>query len=250
MVIPSHFILFLFIYFIIIIKEVIIISCGIYKITNIINGHSYIGLSKDIEKRWQNHIDHLNSKKEFNKALYKAMRKYGLENFIIEILEECPEDNEILKERERYWISYYNTYNDREQYNETPGGDLPGYNTIHLGQNHGMAKLTDEEVRFCRLAYKEGKRSRDIYEQSFSDKISYSGFLNMWHGTTWKHIMPEVFECNPHKGKYTEEDCKLINELFQKSNLSLRAFVKTDECFVGYGTAYKMIHTPEFYKNK
>lgn len=72
----------------------------------------------------------------------------------------------------------------------------------------------------------------------------------MWHGTTWKHIMPEVFENNPHPGKYNQEDCSIIRERFQKSGLSLRKFVNTDECYVGYGTLWKMINTPEFYEGK
>lgn len=87
-----------------------------------------------------------------------------------------------MKEREKYWIKYYNTYEDRNHYNETPGGDLPGKNTIHIGEDHGMAKLTEEDVKFCRQKYKEGLRSRDIHTKYFKDKINYSGFLRMWHG--------------------------------------------------------------------
>lgn len=97
-------------------------SCGIYKITNKINGHSYIGLSKGIEKRFSEHKSkaiHSNKKDDLDKALYRAMRKYGIDNFSYEIIEECPEEK--LKEREIYWISYYNTYENREDYNETPG---------------------------------------------------------------------------------------------------------------------------------
>lgn len=58
-----------------------------------------------------------------------------------------------MKEREIYWIKFFNAYEDRKHYNETPGGDLPGYNTVHLGEEHGMAKLTTEEVIFCRKCY-------------------------------------------------------------------------------------------------
>lgn len=72
----------------------------------------------------------------------------------------------------------------------------------------------------------------------------------MWHGLTWKHVMPEVFNNNPHKGKYTEEDCKTINLLFEQSGMTVSSFSKTKECFVGYGTLYKMIHNPDFYKGK
>ena len=78
---------------------------GIYCITNNINGKQYIGLSKDCHKRWQDHYSKsYTSEREddVKKALYRAMRKYGRENFSFQILEECPEEK--LKEREIYWI--------------------------------------------------------------------------------------------------------------------------------------------------
>ncbi len=113
-----------------------------------------------------------------------------------------------------------------------------------------MAILTLTEVKQCRLWYSEGKRSRDIYDNYFSDKLPYNSFLKMWHGITWKHVMPEVFNNNPHPGKYEYEDCVTINKLYKESGLSLNKFQKTKECYVGYGTLYKMITNPEFYKNK
>ena len=72
----------------------------------------------------------------------------------------------------------------------------------------------------------------------------------MWHSDTWKHVMPEVFENNPHKGKYTASDRDIIVNLFNKSNLSMNQFLKTEECYVGYGTLWKMINQPEFYDGK
>lgn len=231
-------------------------SCGIYKITNKENGHMYIGLSKNIERRFSDHkTKALNSKKQddLDKVLYKAMRKYGVDNFTYEIIEECPEEQ--LKEREIYWIKYYNTYEDRNHYNETPGGDMPGEKSIHRGEEHGRAILTEEDVKFCRRCYAEGKRSRDIHNQYFYDKIDYDSFLKMWHGGTWKHVMPEVFKKNPHPGKYTNKDCEEIRRRFFEKKasypfLSVRDFSKSEECYVGYGTLWKMLNTPEFYSNK
>ena len=187
-------------------------------------------------------------KDDLEKPLYRAFKKYGKDSFKWDILEEC--SNDLLKEREIYWIEYYNTYENREHYNETPGGDCPGRNTVHYGEDHGMAKITEEEVIFCRKAYLRGERSRKIYNKYFSDKISYSGFLRMWHEQTWKHIMPEVFNKNPHPAKYTAADRDILTALFKESGLSLSAFSKTKECYVGYGTLYKMIHTPDFYDGK
>ena len=73
--------------------------CGIYCITNIVNGKQYVGLSKDCLKRWSDHYSKAyTSKKEddLRKPLYLAMRKYGRENFSFTILEEC--ELELLKE--------------------------------------------------------------------------------------------------------------------------------------------------------
>lgn len=96
-------------------------SIGIYKITNKINQKSYIGQSIDIEKRWKDHIKHgfnLNDvKSEY--PLYRSFRKYGLDNFQFEILEECRIDE--LDEKERLYILQYNTYYNG--YNQTLGGD-------------------------------------------------------------------------------------------------------------------------------
>ena len=75
---------------------------GIYKITNNLNGKSYIGLSKDIQKRAREHFNRaFNEKdKEYEKYLYRAIRKYGLENFSVIILEECKENE--LTEKEMF----------------------------------------------------------------------------------------------------------------------------------------------------
>ena len=91
--------------------------CGIYKITNKINSHSYIGQSVDIYKRWHSH-KYADCKPS---AIHSAIKKYGLENFNFEILERCPREQ--LNEREIHWIEYYNTYKDG--YNLTIGGSAP-----------------------------------------------------------------------------------------------------------------------------
>lgn len=62
--------------------------------------------------------------------------------------------------------------------------------------------------------------------------------------------MSEVFENNPHRAKYTEADRDIIVTLFKESGLSMRAFVKTPQCYVGYGTLWKMLKEPEFYNGK
>ncbi len=102
---------------------------GIYKITNQINNKVYVGQSINIYKRWSEHkAQHIWNNPNYhgyNYPLYRAFRKYGLDNFIFEVIEEC--DNDELNAREIYWIQYYDSCNNG--YNQTIGG---GGNSIKL----------------------------------------------------------------------------------------------------------------------
>lgn len=93
----------------------------IYKITNSINGKVYIGQTiQSVKDRWYRHCSNAKclSKQEKDMHIKRAILKYGKENFSVEILEECEE--KLLNARERYYICYYNSYENG--YNSTPGG--------------------------------------------------------------------------------------------------------------------------------
>ena len=62
---------------------------GIYKITNTINQKSYIGQSNFIERRLAQHKSPYEQERFSNKPLYQAFKKYGIENFTFEVIEEC-----------------------------------------------------------------------------------------------------------------------------------------------------------------
>ena len=161
-------------------------STGIYKITNLINNNAYIGLSINIEKRWKEHIERSQniSNKEYDKVLYKAFRKYGIDNFKFEILEECK--SEELKEKEIYWIQYYNTFHCG--YNSTPGGDLVDTH----GEKHPRHKLTEADVIEIRKLWASKTIStREMYYE-YQNKIGKTGFKKIYTWQTWKNILPEL----------------------------------------------------------
>ena len=92
----------------------------IYKITNLINQKSYIGKTTfSVDRRWKEHQQESKSQRSQNRPLYRAMNKYGIENFSIEVVEEV--NIKELSKKEIYWIGYYDTYNNG--YNATLGGD-------------------------------------------------------------------------------------------------------------------------------
>lgn len=95
----------------------------IYKITNIINNKCYIGQTiKQPEKRWKEHQQHAFGlhQNDKNKVLYQAIRKYGLENFTFEVLQDNIQSYDELDKAEIYWINFYNSY--LKGYNATSGG--------------------------------------------------------------------------------------------------------------------------------
>jgi len=93
----------------------------VYKITNKQNGKIYIGITNQgVTVRFGKHISDSSGKYTF--PLHNAIRKYGKDNFQIEVI-EIVDDVEVLKEREIYWIKYYDSYNRDKGYNLTLGGD-------------------------------------------------------------------------------------------------------------------------------
>ena len=101
------------------------------------SGGKYIGQTVLQEKeRWHDHcLESSNENgKYYNTILNKAIRKYGKENFQVQILEDnIP--NEELNEREIYWIDFYKTF-----YKE----NFHGYNMTR-GEK-GTVKFSDKEL--------------------------------------------------------------------------------------------------------
>lgn len=92
----------------------------IYLIENKINGHRYVGQTlMGWKNRFRLHI--VESKKFIERPLYRAFRKYGIENFKVKVLQIC--NIETLNDREIYWIDFFDTFKDPQHYNCTAGGE-------------------------------------------------------------------------------------------------------------------------------
>ena len=91
---------------------------GIYKITYIKTGESYIGRSVDIANRWKEHcLSSLNIGTIAHSTFHNILAEKGLWNFTWEVLEEV--DKEKQSSREKYWIDFYHT---DKQFNQKAGG--------------------------------------------------------------------------------------------------------------------------------
>lgn len=93
----------------------------IYIIKNTVNDKVYVGQTKvSLKLRFQNHLSAARNGKDY--IIGKAIRKYGENKFYIELLEECTIEE--LNEREKYWIAFFNSTDNRSGYNISTGGNV------------------------------------------------------------------------------------------------------------------------------
>ena len=137
----------------------------IYITTNNINGKRYIGQ----RKYYGDYENYLGS----GSVLKKAIKKYGVENFSKEIIEECKTKEE-LSQREQYWIDYYNAVNSDDFYNITCGGDGgfgSGENSPWYGKH--LSDATKEKLSISKKGDKNpfyGKKHDLNTKKKMSDK--------------------------------------------------------------------------------
>jgi group I intron endonuclease len=93
----------------------------IYVIENKVNGGIYVGKTKDMKRRWGQHVK--SSLHESPKTkLQRAMKKYGVENFEMRVVDESDDEKHALNVLERSWIRKLKD-EGRDVYNLTEGGE-------------------------------------------------------------------------------------------------------------------------------
>ncbi len=122
----------------------------IYIITNDINNKVYIGQTiQKLTKRFNGHCCYSKSDRSSNMYIKRAIHKYGKSKFHISLLEET--SIEKLNEREKYWIAYYDSYNNG--YNLTLGGqDSNSFSLNKLENTINIRKFIEYIKEFKPLA--------------------------------------------------------------------------------------------------
>lgn len=169
-----------------------IYMCGIYCIENIINNRKYIGLSRDIYRRWVEHKSELRRGTHANVYLQNAWNKYGENNFEFNIVELC--DPFVICDRERYYIAKYHTLSHENGYNLTKGGEnaattnkmvislLSGtvYESVKdAARNNNVADIT--MIDWCRkyynFMYLDEYNSMDNNQRDYYKNFDWTTFM-------------------------------------------------------------------------
>lgn len=166
----------------------------IYKITNKLNGKFYVGKTvKTIQNRFCSHCYDA-VKRNSTTYLHKAIRKYGKENFIVEEIELC--NNENLNEREIFWISIL-----KPHYNQTIGGEgICGYkhsNEYCKKMSERMiGKYTGEKNPFYNQTHT--KQQKEKWSKMRKGQPSPCGFAGKSHKEESKSKTSQTLKNNPN----------------------------------------------------
>ena len=183
----------------------------IYKITNKINNKIYIGqtIKKRPTDRFSQHryaARHLDQNNGIS-YLHQAMNKDGVDNFDFDIIEEI--DNNLLNEREKYWINFYNCRMPNG-YNMTNGGEgTQGYSRPQSVEEREKRKESNKQFYIDHPEEKEkiSERSKKLWEnEEYRDKVKEG--LKQFHEQN-----PDKFKGknNPMYGKkHTKEALEKI----------------------------------------
>ena len=198
--------------------------CGIYQVTNKINGKKYIGQSIDIERRWSQH-----RYGKGNIILRNAINKYGLDNFEFEILEKINGESkskveltELLTEVEQKWFDLEEPYLKENGYNIqttskpnlTPNrGDHFGelISKIKINNNHCGKPVCQYDLmgKFIKKWKSAAAVERKLGFHSENISACCLGKQNVSNGFIWR------FENEP----LTEDDINMANQSLRLSEV-------------------------------
>lgn len=200
------------------------IYSGVYKIT-FPNNKIYIGISNHIYRRILEH----NTDFRNNLPIEYAIQKYGkIDNF--DILEHIdPENRELMRQRERYWISQYQSNDKQIGYNISSGGDGAG-----IGTDNISAKLTEDQYQEICLCLKQNELTITQIAERYNMSLGALSRLNNGHSYYHSNIEYPIRTKqlrakgldNVHS-KLTQKDLdNIYNCLLYEQSLSMRQIAK------------------------
>jgi group I intron endonuclease len=247
----------------------------IYKVTNLVNGKVYIGKTiNTLEKRKIQHISESNANRT-KSIFHKALRKYGEDNFLWEIIDSAESENELF-DKEKYYITFYHSYikdDNSNGYNMTIGGEgISGLkfseeskkksSESHKGQivsnetrkkiserfkgsNHPLSKLNEEEVLQIKEMLKDGMSYLEIAKEF---NVVEGTISTIKQGRSWKHVGDDVSYITYSKikiSKLTEVEVKEIKSLLKEGTMTQKeigTMYNVDDvtiCHIYTGVAWK-----------
>ena len=216
-------------------RNVLKYSYCVYKITNIKNGKIYIGkTSANTTKRWKDHVRAATNPRAKKQVIHLAIQKYGLDNFIFEIISYHKTEDTAYK-KEQALIKQFKSNNSKFGYNQNKGGKVYGVDNrklTNLQVKRLMKEYATTDLSLLQLSRKyylskttvKSIISRETYlDLKISDKILYEIWLKLHRPKPYnKYVNEDVAKLSAVDIKYIFRDFTsekyTITEIAQKYN--------------------------------
>lgn len=192
----------------------------IYKYTNLQTGYSYIGQTNNLQKRYNGHKSEAFNPKASGYWLpfHCAIRKYGLENFTYEVLEEIAEgeSQSFIDEREKFFIEYYQTLISQKGYNVTVGGEGCPKPPLSYEEKLQRSKLfTGEEIQDIQQRLINDEEF-DKIEAIYAPRLKRTFLVNINTGTNFFNPDFDYPLKKNSKSKFSQKEIQDIKNMIRR----------------------------------
>lgn len=215
----------------------------IYMIENILNGKFYIGKTvKTVQERFKQHIQR--AQKRINLKLYDAMNHYGIDKFVVHVIEDNIQSEDILNEREIYWIAKLNAIENG--YNMAAGGNggasiVPKHWDEKHHKNFHDYLYNRDGIEMIRKRMKENNpmkgrnhsdeskekmsQSKEKYKEAYSERFSGKG--NPMYG-----YIKEYVEKYKNESEFCKKLSRIRKEMSERfSGKGNPMYGRNDQCY-------------------
>ena len=196
---------------------------GIYCIKSIVNNKMYIGKSIDIKTRFRHHFLLLKGNRHHSHKLQNSFNKYGINNFICGIIEECDIDQ--LDSLERFYIDKYDTYNN-------------GLNEVVPNGENGGRLFTDEDKEKHSISMKlarskwnkaDWKRNNEALEKARQSSIlsKRSKQIDLYDSATYEHVktFTSYYDCADFLGVEFKTLQKVVTKISAREHWTYKNYI-------------------------
>lgn len=198
---------------------------SIYKITNQLNGKSYVGFTSRLKERKYHHY-----RKSNYTPLGYAMKKYGTENFKFEVIYQSKDGKHCLEIMEPHFIKEYNSFGKRG-YNRSFGGETTG-NLIPW--NKGLTKNTHPSLLIVSNKNKGvNKRKSHPHTEEWKQHLRENN-------PGGKATKKPVYKLDIYGNIIEEfESASYINKMYKKTHKCIHGYIRRKTLFDGHYWVYK-----------
>jgi len=198
---------------------------GIYLIINLVNNKFYVGSAKNIWSRKLGHLRDLKNNKHKNSYLQNSYNKYGLQYFIIVLLEKVESENDLII-REQYWIDTLDATNKDIAYNICPTAEST------LGRHHSeetKIKMSKSMKGIKRTV--EGKRNISLSQSKPIIQCTIDGrYIKEWESAVYVSKVLNLSQTNIsraclHNNNYAHNYLWFFKSEYEQKDFNISKFI-------------------------